>query len=163
MMKTSLLKHLPDRTSKPRTNGMTMVMDKGLSLRQAEDLIDVGEHLVDFLKLGFGTSLLTPRVEEKIQLYRQANMEVYCGGTLFEAFFKGSHSAHRNSAHTRFSKELGLEMWLGAWFPCPSEGSRSGGGASMKSVEMSSTCALGCDAPAGWLLSFRAAGRATVT
>lgn len=105
MMKNSLLKHLPNRTSKPRTNGMTMVMDKGLSVRQAEDMISVGEHLVDFLKLGFGTSLLTPKVKEKIQLYRKANMEVYCGGTLFEAFFI------RNDldGYLRFVDDLGVE------------------------------------------------------
>ena len=51
------ISHLPERTSRPRQNGLTMVMDKGLSLRQAEDLIETGSDLVDFLKLGFGTSL----------------------------------------------------------------------------------------------------------
>ena len=54
------LPHLPERTRAPRTHGLTMVMDKGLSLRQAEDLIAVADDRVDFLKLGFGTSLFTP-------------------------------------------------------------------------------------------------------
>ncbi len=84
------LKMLPTRSEKPRKMGMTMVMDKGLSIRQAEDLIEVGGDLVDFVKLGFGTSLFTSTVKEKIALYRAANIRVYVGGTLFEAFY------HRN-------------------------------------------------------------------
>ena len=78
------LPHLPERTRAPRTS-LTMVMDKGLGLRQAEDLIAVADR-VDFLKLGFGTSLFTPDLKEKVKLYREAGMDVYCGGTLFEAF-----------------------------------------------------------------------------
>lgn len=81
------LQHLPERTSKPRENGLTMVMDKGLSLRGTEDLIEIGADRVDLLKLGFGTSLVSNRIEEKVKLYRDAGIEVYCGGTLFEAFF----------------------------------------------------------------------------
>lgn len=104
-MTNSILKHLPERTAKPRTNGMTMVMDKGLSIRQAEDLIDVGGELVDFLKLGFGTSLITPRVKEKIQLYKDAGMQVYGGGTLFEAFF----IRNEMDAYLRFIDSLGIE------------------------------------------------------
>ncbi len=63
-----------------------MVMDKGLSLRQAEDMIDASGHLIDLVKLGFGTSFITPRLKEKIALYHAANIKVYLGGTLFEAF-----------------------------------------------------------------------------
>lgn len=77
---------LPEREPKPRSAGITMVMDKGLSLREAEDLADVAGHLIDFVKLGFGTSLFTRRVQEKVALYRSAGIKVYVGGTLFEAF-----------------------------------------------------------------------------
>jgi phosphosulfolactate synthase len=80
------LDHVPARTAKPREEGLTMVMDKGLSLRQAEDLIDGAGHLTDLVKLGFGTSFATPRLKEKIALYREADIKVYLGGTLFEAF-----------------------------------------------------------------------------
>lgn len=78
--------HMPERTKMPRTNGLTMVMDKGLSLRQAEDLIDGSQGLMDIVKLGFGSSLITPKLEEKINLYKEAGLRVYFGGTLFEAF-----------------------------------------------------------------------------
>ncbi|MFZ1660150.1 MAG: phosphosulfolactate synthase, partial [Flavobacteriales bacterium] len=66
--------------------GLNMVMDKGLSFRQAEDLIDSAGHLTDLVKLGFGTSFATPKLKEKIALYQQADIKVYLGGTLFEAF-----------------------------------------------------------------------------
>ena len=85
-MNTSL-SYVPERTSKPRNSGLTMVMDKGLSLRQAEDLITLNADQIDLLKLGFGTSILTPGIKDKVKLYQDAGIDVYCGGTLFEAFF----------------------------------------------------------------------------
>jgi phosphosulfolactate synthase len=80
------LSHLPVRTTSPRANGVTMVMDKGISIRQAEDFIETSSNYVDFVKLGFGTSLITKQVREKIKLYKSAGIKVYVGGTLFEAF-----------------------------------------------------------------------------
>lgn len=63
-----------------------MVMDKGLSIREAEDFMSVGSEYTDFVKLGFGTSLLTPGLEKKIRVYKNAGCIPYFGGTLFEAF-----------------------------------------------------------------------------
>jgi phosphosulfolactate synthase len=80
------LPHVPIRGSKPRSKGITMVMDKGLSLRQAEDMISASGHLVDFVKLGFGTSYVSKNIEDKIALYKSAGIRTYLGGTFFEAF-----------------------------------------------------------------------------
>ena len=80
------LPHLPQRTVSPRKNGVTMVMDKGISLRQAEDFLSSSSDYVDFVKLGFGTSIVSKNVKEKIKLYKNAGIKVYVGGTLFEAF-----------------------------------------------------------------------------
>lgn len=80
------LPYIPKRTTKPRSYGITMVMDKGLSLRQTEDLIDSSAEFIDFVKLGFGTSIITKNLAEKIRLYKEANIKVYFGGTLFESF-----------------------------------------------------------------------------
>jgi phosphosulfolactate synthase len=85
-MKKPILPYLPERAEKPRQTGIAMVMDKGLSVREAEDFIDTAGHLADFVKLGFGTSLVGNRVKEKVKLYTQAGIKVYTGGTLFEAF-----------------------------------------------------------------------------
>jgi phosphosulfolactate synthase len=80
------LTQIPDRTKKPRNHGLTMVMDKGLSLEEARNFLSVAAPHVDVLKLGFGTSFVTPRLREKIELYQSHNIPVYFGGTLFEAF-----------------------------------------------------------------------------
>ena len=80
------LPNLPDRASKPRTNGLTMMMDKGLSIRQVEDFLETAGELTDMVKFGFGTSIISPNLAEKIKLYQNANIDVYLGGTLFEAF-----------------------------------------------------------------------------
>lgn len=93
---TFRLDHVPPRPAKPREEGLTMVMDKGLSLRQAEDLIDGSGHLTDLVKLGFGTSYITPRLKDKIALYQGAGIKVYLGGTLFEAFIaRGKFNEYR--------------------------------------------------------------------
>lgn len=80
------LPFLPQRPAKPRNSGLTMVMDKGLSIREAEDFMSVGSEYTDFVKLGFGTSLITPGFEKKISIYKKAGVIPYFGGTLFEAF-----------------------------------------------------------------------------
>jgi phosphosulfolactate synthase len=82
----NVLPFLPERPAKPRNSGLTMVMDKGLSIREAEDFMSVGSEYTDFVKLGFGTSLITPGFDRKIQIYKKAGVIPYFGGTLFEAF-----------------------------------------------------------------------------
>ncbi len=81
-----MIRLLPERKEKPRHSGVTMVMDKGLGLRQAQDLVETSGHLIDFIKLGFGTSLVTSQTKDKAWLYREHDIKVYVGGTLFEAF-----------------------------------------------------------------------------
>ena len=80
------LHHIPKRTKKPRNEGLTMVMDKGLSHREAEDMISASSKHIDLVKLGFGTAFLTENLKDKIKLYKDAGLKVYFGGTLFEAF-----------------------------------------------------------------------------
>ncbi len=100
------LSNLPKRTKKNREYGLTMVMDKGLSLRQADDLIESSGNQVDIVKLGFGTSAFSSNVKEKVKLYRDANIDVYLGGTLFEAFYvRGQVDDYR-----KYIDSLGLDM-----------------------------------------------------
>jgi phosphosulfolactate synthase len=80
------LTKVPSRTSKPRNAGITMVMDKGLSIRDVEDLIEVSGNYIDIVKLGWATSYVTPNLGAKLDVYRAAGIPVYLGGTLFEAF-----------------------------------------------------------------------------
>ena len=80
------LLNVPERPEKPRQKGYTMVMDKGLSLRQVEDFIEVAGVYTDIVKLGWATSHVTPNLKEKLALYKSAGIPTYFGGTLFEAF-----------------------------------------------------------------------------
>lgn len=80
------LKKVPERTSKPRQYGYTMAMDKGLSLREVEDFLSTCSEHVDIVKLGWGTSFVTPNLPDKLKIYKDAGIPVYFGGTLFEAF-----------------------------------------------------------------------------
>jgi phosphosulfolactate synthase len=80
------LKNLPDRTQKPRSYGLTMVMDKGMGLDGVKDFLSVAAPYVDIVKLGFGTAYVTSNLREKIDIYKSFGIPVYFGGTLFEAF-----------------------------------------------------------------------------
>ena len=80
------LSQIPERNIKPRDHGITMIMDKGLSLREAEDMVSGAGPHIDIVKLGFGTAYVTPNLREKIEMYQAAGLPVYFGGTLFEAF-----------------------------------------------------------------------------
>jgi phosphosulfolactate synthase len=78
---------IPQREPKPRTRGLTHVIDKGLNLRDIEGLFDTAGEFVDIVKLGWGTSYVTNNLEKKIALYRSFRTPVVCGGTLFEAVY----------------------------------------------------------------------------
>src|SRR6187399_1828894 len=80
------LSNIPDRNQKPRGSGLTMVMDKGLSINEAKNFLSVAHPHVDIVKLGFGTSFVTPNLKEKIEVYQSYDIPIYFGGTLFEAF-----------------------------------------------------------------------------
>lgn len=80
------LSQIPVRTQQPRISGLTMIMDKGLSINEVHNFMSVGRPHVDIVKLGFGTSFVTPNLREKIEVYHSYNMPIYFGGTLFEAF-----------------------------------------------------------------------------
>jgi phosphosulfolactate synthase len=80
------LSQIPERISKPRAHGITMVMDKGLSVEEAKNFLSVAHPHIDIIKLGFGTSFVTPNLKEKLEIYRSYNLPIYFGGTLFEAF-----------------------------------------------------------------------------
>lgn len=80
------LTQIPERTAQPRQHGLTMVMDKGLSIQEVKNFMSIAHPHVDIVKLGFGTSFVTPNLKEKIEVYHSFGVPIYFGGTLFEAF-----------------------------------------------------------------------------
>ncbi len=75
---------LPDRSAKPRQQGLTHVLDRGLSVDAIDSLVEVAGEFVDVVKLGWGTALATGNLEEKVRRYREHEIPVVFGGTLTE-------------------------------------------------------------------------------
>ncbi|HKK63042.1 MAG TPA: phosphosulfolactate synthase [Bacteroidales bacterium] len=96
---------IPERTSKPREAGITMMMDKGLGTKEAESFAEAAGPYTDLVKFGFGTALITKNLEEKIKLYRSAGMDPYFGGTLFEMF----KVRNRIDDYKKFIDKYGIE------------------------------------------------------
>lgn len=80
---------LNKREEKPRSKGITMVLDKGLGLETAESLMDISGEYVDYLKFGWGTSIIHDEeiIRAKVEMYKNHNIIPYTGGTLFELAF----------------------------------------------------------------------------
>lgn len=78
------------REEKPRNCGITMVLDKGLGLETAESLMDISGDYVDYLKFGWGTSIVHDReiIKAKVEMYKNHDITPYTGGTLFELAYK---------------------------------------------------------------------------
>ncbi len=100
------LNQIPFRAEKPRTEGITMVMDKGMALRQAEDFLENATPYVDFIKLGWCTALFTKKLHEKVMLYKEAGLKPYFGGTLLETFL----IRNQLDDYLRFVESYGIEV-----------------------------------------------------
>ncbi len=83
---TDILANAP-RTSKPRDSGLTSIIDTGWGVDFLDDHLRTSAAHVDVAKLGFGTSLITENLVDKIAMYQRHDIEVCFGGTLFELFY----------------------------------------------------------------------------
>jgi phosphosulfolactate synthase len=72
------------RKRKPRKTGLTQVLDKGLSITEIESMLEVAADFVDIVKLGWATSVVVQNLDAKLDAFRRANIDVCCGGSLFE-------------------------------------------------------------------------------
>jgi phosphosulfolactate synthase len=75
---------LPDRSTKPREQGVTHVLDRGLSVSEVDSLIEVAGPSVDMVKLGWGTAVATGNLPAKLDRYRHHGIPAVLGGTLTE-------------------------------------------------------------------------------
>jgi phosphosulfolactate synthase len=75
---------LPARATKPREQGLTHVLDRGLSIAEVDGLVEVAGDSVDIVKLGWGTALATQNLAPKLERYREHGIPVVLGGTLTE-------------------------------------------------------------------------------
>ena len=99
------LLNLPERSGKPRSGGVTHVIDRGLSAAEIDGMIEVAGEFIDIVKLGWGTALATGNLELKLERYRRHGIPVVLGGTLTElAIHRG-----RLDELIAWVHELGLE------------------------------------------------------
>jgi phosphosulfolactate synthase len=96
---------LPERSAKPRDSGLTHVLDRGLAVREVDDLIEVCGAAVDLVKLGWGTALATGNLREKLERYRAHDIPVVLGGTLTELAIRQG----RVDGLIAYLDELGLD------------------------------------------------------
>src|SRR5262245_55421421 len=95
---------LPPRSQKPRETGVTLVLDKGMGLRELEDLLASASDYIDLVKLGWGTGYVTQNLRDKVRLYHEASIPVYLGGTLLEL----SILQNRFDEYREMAQSLGL-------------------------------------------------------
>ncbi len=72
------------RKHKPRKVGLTQVLDKGMSIAEIESMCEVSADYVDVVKFGWATSMVVQNLDAKLEAYRSHNIDVCCGGSLFE-------------------------------------------------------------------------------
>ena len=75
---------LPSRDSKPRSRGLTHVLDKGLTVPATAALIDQSADLIDIVKVGWGIGYVDPQFTQRVAAYRAAGVHVSLGGTFLE-------------------------------------------------------------------------------
>jgi len=96
---------LPSRATKPRSTGLTMVIDGGIPLKLFADIIASTPELIDFVKFGWGTAIVTGGLQQKIDVLREHGIGFYLGGTLFEKYVM----QERFDDFKRFCTELGCD------------------------------------------------------
>jgi phosphosulfolactate synthase len=95
---------LPSRSRKPREQGITHVLDRGLSVAEVDGLMEVAGEFVDFVKLGWGTAVATGNLDAKLERYRAHDVPVVLGGTLTEVAI----AQRKLDGLVEWLKELGL-------------------------------------------------------
>jgi phosphosulfolactate synthase len=100
-----LAPRLPSRATKPRSTGLTMVIDGGIPLRLFTDIVSSTPEYIDFVKFGWGTAVVTGGIQAKIDVLRAHDIGFYLGGTLFEKYVM----QERFDDFKRFCVELGCE------------------------------------------------------
>ncbi len=95
---------LPMRTSKPRGHGITSIHDVGIPIQELKNILSDYHSFIDMAKIGIGSAYITPRLEKKIELYSEFEVDVYFGGTLFEKMYHEADIDH----YVSYLKSLGI-------------------------------------------------------
>ena len=96
----------PSRTHKPRESGLTHVLDKGMSVADVDDLLEVAASYVDIVKFGWGTAVVVENLDVKLAAFRRHGIQVCCGGSLFELAVR----RQKVDAYVGFLKDHGFDL-----------------------------------------------------
>lgn len=96
---------LPARSTKPRTTGITHVLDKGVPPMLLRAHLEQSGDLVDFVKLGWGTGYIDPTLDERIRICRAHHVRLCTGGTLLEI----AAAQGRVAQFARWASRVGIE------------------------------------------------------
>lgn len=95
------------RTKKPRKHGITAITDLGLTIPEQRAMLETYAPFLDIAKFGVGSAYLTPRLAEKVAIYREHGVIPYFGGTLFEKF----QQQKKIPAYVKYLREHGVD-WI---------------------------------------------------
>ena len=98
--------NLPQRENKPRSKGITMVIDPGLTTGEFENHIEVNNEYIDYVKFGWGTSIVSKNIADKTEILRRKKIKYWLGGTLFEL----AHKQNKIKEYFSYAEELGCEI-----------------------------------------------------
>jgi phosphosulfolactate synthase len=89
---------LPERAEKPRSTGVTHVVDTGLTCVEAAGLMEVAAPHVDVIRLGWGSAMVTQALERKLATYVEHDVAPMLGGTLTELAWRHGRIAELKAA-----------------------------------------------------------------
>lgn len=101
-----MLLSLPKRETKPRHHGLTSIHDVGIPIGELRNILEDYSSYLDIAKIGVGSAYITPNLPEKISLYKDYNVDVYFGGTLFEK----AYSQHKTEEYFKYLKEMNISL-----------------------------------------------------
>ena len=78
------LSNIPERPDKPRTTGLTVIQDEGLSLKSIENLISISGHLIDFVRFSPGALCSGEELTKRVDAYTNAGISPFLSGIIFE-------------------------------------------------------------------------------
>lgn len=97
---------LPSRSAKPRSTGLTHVLDKGLPAPATEALLGAAGEFVDIWKFGWGTAYIDRELSTKLALLAEHGVRACLGGTLLEIAW----SQGRAEDCLRWAAEVGVPL-----------------------------------------------------
>ena len=98
--------NLPRRDKKPRIYGITSIHDIGIPIGELKNILEDYSTYLDIAKIGVGSAYITPNLHEKISIYKDYNVEVYFGGTLFEK----AYSQNKLEEYFDYLKEMNISL-----------------------------------------------------